>query len=121
MSRPPETISPAAAPRITLTWHLPSDEIQTAYTVFVHLVSQDGRIVAQSDSAPANGTRPTSDWLAGEYIVDPHELLWREADFRGPVTVSVGLYDFHSGKRLLLADGSDHLSLPVMPEVLPPD
>ena len=116
----PETISPAAAPRITLTWHLPSDEIQTAYTVFVHLVSQDGRIVAQSDSPPANGTRPTSAWLAGEYIVDPHELLWREADFRGPVTVSVGLYDPHSGKRLLLADGSDHFSLPVMPEVLPP-
>ena len=33
------------------------------YNVFVHLMDENGWIVAQTDSAPAGGLRPTSGWL----------------------------------------------------------
>lgn len=116
---PPSVIANTQPIPLTLYWHSSSGEIATSYTVFAHLLAEDGRLLAQHDgppassSATANGQRPTTDWLAGEYVIDAHELAWREAGYTGPARLAVGLYDPQTGARLLMSDGADAFILPV--------
>jgi hypothetical protein len=62
------------------------------YAVFVHL-GDATRVWAQSDSPPAGGARPTTGWLAGEYIVDEHALDLPDDLPADVYTLYVGLYD----------------------------
>jgi hypothetical protein len=79
------------------------------YTVFLHALDANDRILAQSDAAPAGGARPTRGWAAGETIVDEHPLRVA-AEARA---LAVGLYDARSGQRLPLQGGGDRLVLPL--------
>jgi hypothetical protein len=72
----------------------------TSYRVFVHLVDENGQIIAQSDGEPANWTRPTSGWLPGEYILDEHTLALPETLPTGQLALRVGLYRPETGERL---------------------
>ena len=74
--------------------------IAADYKVFVHLLTADGRLLAQDDSEPVVWTYPTSRWRAGEYIMDEHWLTLPPDAPRGDVWLSVGLYDPASGARL---------------------
>lgn len=109
---PPETVTTAGPLPITLYWNSSQGAIPTSYTVFVHLVGEDGALIAQHDALPDNGRRPTDEWLPGEFIIDPHELAWRDPDYRGWAQLIVGLYDSTTGRRLTTADGSDSYRLP---------
>ena len=73
-------------------------------TVFVHLLSQDGRLVAQRDSPPAGGRRPTSWWLPGEVLADQYRLDLTEVE-PGSYQIEVGMYDPVTGARLPLTVG----------------
>jgi hypothetical protein len=110
---PQTTVSSLATVPITLYWNALSGEIDNGYTVFVHLLAPDGRVIAQHDGLPAQGERPTDEWVFGEYIIDRHELAWREPDYTGPAQIIVGLYDPETGERLRTAEGADHFLLPV--------
>jgi 6-pyruvoyl-tetrahydropterin synthase related domain len=90
------------ADTLTLYWQA-SETATSRYSVFVHAVDADGNIVAQRDSVPVNGTRPTTSWLADEVITDSYALPLP------PETtgIQVGLYDPATGERLKTADGSD--------------
>ena len=98
---------------LTLTWQSLSTGTETDFVVFAHLLDGEGRLIGQHDSPPANGTRPTRSWLAGEFIVDHHDISLRENDYRGQAKIEIGLYDPLTGIRLQLSDGSDQLILPV--------
>jgi hypothetical protein len=115
---PPATLVASQPIPLTLYWESLSGEIAAGYTVFTHLIAADGRLIAQHDSPPANGQRPTNEWLAGEFIADPHELVWREPDYRGPAAIMVGLYDPATGARLPIGGGADGYSLPLSFEVV---
>ncbi len=79
---------------ITLSWEALSRPAADA-TVFVHLL--DGqRMVAQHDAPPNGGAYPSSWWLPGDVILDPHPLPATEP---GRWTVVVGLYDPQTGNR----------------------
>ena len=80
-----------------------------AYKIFVHAYDANGRRLAQHDSEPGQGEFPTSGWLAGEYIIDAHELVIE--DTAEVKTLWIGLYDPDSGQRLPLLDAGDHLVL----------
>lgn len=100
---------------LTLFWHRRTTP-QADYAVFIHLYAPDGRLLAQSDSAPAAGARPTSGWLAGETIVDRHGLLLPDNLPDGEYTLVMGTYLPPSGDRLAvtaepLAPSADRLSL----------
>lgn len=110
---PPDTVTTTGPIPITLYWNSSQGAIPTSYTVFIHLVGEDGALIAQHDSLPDNGRRPTDEWLPGEYIIDPHELAWRDPDYRGAAQLVVGLYDSTTGRRLTTADGSDSYRLPL--------
>ena len=84
---------------VDLVWQA-LGEIITPYNVFVHLVDEQGIIIAQSDAGPASWTRPTSGWVPGEYILDRHILtIPSDSDLNGS-GLRVGLYDPASGQRL---------------------
>ncbi|HBY95035.1 MAG TPA: hypothetical protein DEP84_13930, partial [Chloroflexi bacterium] len=94
--RPPGSPLPLT---VTLTWQALTTP-QTNYTVFVHLLDPNGRIVAQSDTPPAGGYA-TSRWLPGEVVVDSHALAVPEGNpSRGRFRLLVGMYDPISGRRL---------------------
>jgi 4-amino-4-deoxy-L-arabinose transferase-like glycosyltransferase len=79
------------------------------YTVFVHVLDAGGKVVAQKDSQPVGGQRPTIQWQPGQVIDDQYVLeLPKEAQ-----QIELGLYLQATGERLKLADGSDRVLLPL--------
>ena len=116
---PPDTVDSSHPVPITLYWRAATGDIPIGYTVFVHLLSDDGRLIAQSDAVPAGGARPTNEWLMEEYVTDTHELIWRETGYSGPARLAVGLYDPLTGARLATADGGDLFLLPITVTVTP--
>lgn len=100
---------PNAPLQLTLVWQS-RQVISTSYTVFVHLLSADDQIVAQSDQLPAGGARPTTGWLPPEYVSDAHTLTLPAQP--GRYHLAVGLYDAVSGARL-----GERLVLPAVIEV----
>lgn len=97
--------------RLVLVWRA-AETSPDALTVFTHLLDGSGRYIGGHDSPPAGGSRPTTSWLAGEYIVDEHALTLEDATYRGPARIEIGLYDPDTGQRVLLSGGADHLVLP---------
>lgn len=110
---PPTSIAAAEPFALTLYWHLSDGQMSADYTVFVHLLAEDGRLLAQHDGIPGGGQRPTGEWLPGEFVIDPHELAWRESGYAGAARIAVGLYDPVTGARLRTADGGDAYVLPI--------
>jgi hypothetical protein len=66
------------------------------YTVFVHIVNQDGQIIEQRDAMPQENQYPTSLWVAGEYVTDSYDFSVPAQAF----SMRVGLYLADSGVRL---------------------
>lgn len=83
---------------VTLVWKAIATPSQS-YQVFVHL-GEIGRVWAQSDRLPAEGRRPTTGWVAGEYVVDVHTLALPDELPPGEYQVWVGLYEPRSGLRV---------------------
>ncbi|MCS6801395.1 MAG: DUF4832 domain-containing protein [Dehalococcoidia bacterium] len=75
------------------------------YTVYLHLLDRDGRLVAQRDAPPAAGSRPTSSWRAGETVVDRQTVLLPPDLPAGDFRLRAGLYDPRTGERLRGAAG----------------
>jgi hypothetical protein len=103
---------------VTLYWRALEDAAEAHYTVFAHLLTADGHLVAQHDGAPAAGTRPTRGWIAGEIVTDVHPMAFREP-YTGPAVVEVGLYDGATLDRILIEGGETAYVLPVKLAVAP--
>jgi len=102
---------------LTLYWRaLGPSEI--GYTVFTHLLNEEGVLIGQHDGVPADGTRPTTGWVTGEIIVDPHRMTFKEAGYTGIARVEIGLYDPATDRRLTTPEGADHVILPTTVEVV---
>jgi 4-amino-4-deoxy-L-arabinose transferase-like glycosyltransferase len=85
---------------LTLYWQARS-RVPASYKVFVHLVDDAGRAVAQADAIPADGLAPSDSWLPGEVVADQHVLT---APGPGHYHLLVGLYDPVTGERLPALD-----------------
>lgn len=88
----PSPVAPGGTVRVTLYWHALA-EMDIPYTVFVHLLGIDGQVVAGHDGEPVFGARPTTGWVPGEYVADPHDLSIPADLAPGDYIVEVGLYD----------------------------
>jgi hypothetical protein len=95
---------------VTLVWQALGETDQN-YKVFVHLFNPAGELVAQSDAEPANWTRPTSGWQAGEFVTDLHTLKLRPDLPAGEYRLAAGMYDSNTGRRLQTAGGGDRIEL----------
>jgi hypothetical protein len=76
------------------------------YTVFVHLLGQDGVLWGQRDSQPVTGFYPTSLWTEAEFVRDQYDLTVSEEAPPGAYTLKVGMYKAETGERLPV-EGSD--------------
>ncbi len=100
----PQEATAGDVAQISLVWQANQTPDQ-AYKVFVHLLDEDGVLVAQRDSEPAAGSRPTTGWLPGERVEDRHGLLLPTDLPPGRYEVVVGLYDpSDPASRLPLSD-----------------
>ncbi len=95
-----------AACNLKLYWRA-TDDLDVDYTVFTHLVGEDGRIVGQHDGMPLAGLYPTTMWKAGEVVEDEHPISLAAGTPPGDYRLLVGLYRMETGERLpvLGADG----------------
>ena len=74
------------------------------YTVFVHLLDADDRLIAQHDGQPVGSDYPTSFWDEGETVKDEH-VLALPGDFKaGEYHLRVGMYRADTGQRLDVTD-----------------
>jgi 4-amino-4-deoxy-L-arabinose transferase-like glycosyltransferase len=86
------TLDPGQILRLELQWQA-TEPIPNRLKVFVHLLNDQGQLVAQRDSEPGSGTRPTNEWAINETISDRHGL-WLPADLAdGEYRILLGLYD----------------------------
>ena len=97
---------------------LPGDEVQVElgflayapladdWSLFIHLVDGTGLIVAQLDTVPGGGLRPTSGWRPRRLLLDSYTVTIPETAY-APNRASwhVGFYDHRSGERLPKVDG----------------
>jgi 4-amino-4-deoxy-L-arabinose transferase-like glycosyltransferase len=89
--------------RLTLYWQAIS-QMDTSYTVFNHLIDDEGRIWGQKDGIPGNGSLPTSSWLAGEYVIDEYEIPVQEDTPPGAYLIETGMYNLATMGRLRVFD-----------------
>jgi len=74
------------------------------YTVFVHLVDEEGTIWGQHDSQPVNGYYPTSFWDQDEIVKDKHAFVVSEDTPPGEYRIEVGMYRLADGQRLTIVN-----------------
>lgn len=118
---PAAEITTAQPLLLTLHWQALEGTSPMNYLVFTHLLSEDGRLIAQHDGAPANGASPTTGWVPGETIVDPHLMEFKPevSDYTGAATIAVGLYDpGDPSTRVLTHTGDDRVVLPITINVI---
>jgi uncharacterized membrane protein len=102
----PARAHPGDALAVTLTWQAAAP-MGVDFTVFVHLLAEDGRRAAQHDGGPwYDVPLPTSAWREGEVLRDRH-LLDLPTDLApGTYRLRVGAYYWPTGERLpLVVDG----------------
>jgi murein DD-endopeptidase MepM/ murein hydrolase activator NlpD len=90
---------PGAPPRLILYWQARA-EIETSYTVFVHLLDEDSHLWAQQDSLPGKGAVPTTAWKPGEVVVDEYELAISADAPSGNYVIEIGMVQSETGQRL---------------------
>lgn len=99
------------AVRLTLYWES-TGPIAYDYSVFVHLLDANGKIMTQADRQPQAGHYPTSIWAVGEQIKD--EYVLPQPLSGAAYRFHVGLYRPDTGERLPVRMGeqtSDHIEI----------
>jgi len=102
-------ITPSEPLELELIWQAAATS-PLDYTVFIQLLTPDGRLLGQVDAQPI---RPTSSWLTGEYLPDSHQLHRNALEYKGEATLIVGLYNPQNAERIILADGTSYATVPV--------
>lgn len=84
---------------ITLYWEA-AQRPDFDYSVFVHLLNDQGELLGQQDHAPgSNRNHPPTTWVSKEIIADEHRIqLLRTPE--GPLQMRVGVYNWANGDRL---------------------
>lgn len=86
---------------LTLWWKA-LQVVKGDYTVFVHLLNGDGKLVAQHDARPRYGNYPTWAWRTNDVIRDTHLLRLTSDMSAGDYQILVGTYDLQTMARLKL-------------------
>ena len=82
---------------------VPEEVIPASYTVFTHLLDENGVVRGQWDNAPRGGSYPTSLWQPGEIIVDRYHIPLDEDAPPGAYRIEIGMYDpIHGMRRIPL-------------------
>ncbi len=91
--RPGDTI------HLTLFWQCLA-EMEQSYTVFTHLVDEQGTLWGQKDNPPVDGLYPTTEWKASEVVRDQYDILISPDAPPDEYQIVVGMYLVETGARL---------------------
>jgi hypothetical protein len=98
---PEQTLAAGGTFCLRLTWSAdvaPQDD----YAVFVHVITEEGQLVSQSDRWPPD---PSSTWALGQIVETAHGLILPSELRPGKHTINVGLYSLGKGSSGLPAPG----------------
>lgn len=102
----PERLIGGQTVKVVTAWRA-TERLRESYHQFVHLMDEDGRLIAQDDFPPARGAFPTDQWAAGQ--------TWAEAAYLAlPADLPTGTYRVFTGWYRLL----DGVRLPVQSDRL---
>ena len=91
--------------KVTLYWRA-LQPIDRSYVEFVHLIDEQGIMVAQRDTWPGRGMYPTTLWRPGEAFADTLEVHIPDGAYApNNATLHVGLYE-QGGPRLDVTSGA---------------
>jgi hypothetical protein len=91
---------------VILNWRA-SAKIDQDFTVFAHLVDENGSTISSLDSPPLGGKSPTSEWRPNILIADAIVLPVDSDTLIGQTyRLELGMYDPASGKRLSIVDAN---------------
>lgn len=76
---------------LTLFWR-GQKKVNTPYSVFVHLINSNGKLVQQIDTEPGAGTLPTPAWTPGITVTDRYEMEVPANLPPGEYQLRVGMY-----------------------------
>jgi hypothetical protein len=84
---------------LTLYWKALA-EMDTSYTVFVHVLDSENRMWGQRDSLPGESSLPTTGWLPSEVIADRYSVPIQPEAPPGQYIIEIGMYQAETGQRL---------------------
>jgi hypothetical protein len=90
----PDEPVPGEELKVSLYWRVKQD-LSKDYHTYVHLLDDDGQVVARSDHRPGLEYYPSSLWEPGETILDVHILTLPSAA-NAEVTLVTGAYEYPS-------------------------
>jgi hypothetical protein len=82
---------------VTLSWKT-LVAMDRDYTAYVHILSEDGSLVAQLDRPPDG--YPTSDWKPGEFVEDRYTIRLSGDTQPGTYLIQSGFYYLPTQERL---------------------
>jgi hypothetical protein len=88
---------------LALYWQT-SRPIAHDYSIFVHLLDQQGNLLGQKDGAPYEGLYPLRNWQPGQIIIDRRQLPELGKTMTQLDTLAIGVYDPVTGERLPATD-----------------
>jgi hypothetical protein len=103
---------------VVLYWRAET-EMDASYKVFVHVLGVSNQLLAQTDSIPLNGSRPTIGWQPGEILTDTYRLNLPGDLYPGFYQFATGLYNPDDLVRLKLANGEDHVEWSEIVRMIP--
>lgn len=100
-------LAPGDIIQVTLYWQAMQTPPER-YKVFLHLLDQQGNLVAQRDAEPGGNVAITTTWAPAETVVDNHGVLLPLDLTPGSYELYVGLYPlFDPQQRLIFDEGGD--------------
>ena len=75
-----------------------------SYKVFIHVINDQGDLLAQTDSRPQSYASNTNRWIPGQVIYDRFEVSLPADTLPGRYRARVGLYNEADGQRLPILD-----------------
>jgi hypothetical protein len=90
--------------QLTLYWRAEA-VLDADYQVTVQVISEEGRLLFQNDTAPVGGNYPTSEWRPKTAIADVHILTFPGSLSPGAYRIGIGLYHLPDMQRLTIKPG----------------
>ena len=113
--RPPGILRHGATVELDLQWQA-LRQVNHDYTIFVHVLDENGKGWGGEDTKPQNGASPTIQWEVGRVISDTHTV---QIDLAGPPQgyhLEVGLYTATNGERPTTETGATEIRIEENPE-----
>ena len=90
---------------VHLLW-LARQPMEESYKVFIHVIDDQGKLLAQTDSRPQKYASNTNRWIPGQMTYDRFEVTLPPDTPPGRYQVRVGLYNEVDGQRLPVLDAT---------------